>query len=274
MAIGFIGTGSMGQMLIRALAEAGVLAAETIYASNRSPQKLQALAAEIPTLHVTDNLDLARRCNIIFLCVKPGETQTALDSILPALSSEDLLITISNTVDMAKLAAATPCRLFKVVPALPHSLGRGVSLLMPGPRSTAADLTYLRELLGHISLPQVIGEEQGRIAANVTSCGPAFLSFMFLSLAEAAHQFHPELSQDTFRTMVLETVGATAELYRAGLTPEEILRRVSTPGGITMDGLALLEEHLPRVWQQLMQVTIEREEAKKARVDLRPYQEG
>lgn len=269
MAIGFIGTGSMGQMLVRALAEAGVHAAEDLYASNRSPQKLAALAAEIPQLHTTDNQSLAGHCNTIFLCVKPGETQAALDEIAAVLSPEQLLVTISNTVDMAKLAVTTPCRLAKVVPSLPHSLGRGVSLLMPGPRSTPADLTYLQDLMSHISLPQVISEEQGRIAANLTSCGPAFLSFLFLSLAESARQFHPEIPADHFRTMMLETVGATAELYRAGLTPEEILRRVSTPGGITAEGLSVLQESLPPVWRQLMQVTIDREEEKKARVVLR-----
>lgn len=268
MAIGFIGTGSMGQMLIRALAEAGVHTAEDLYASNRSPQKLEALAAEIPALHTGTNRELARACQTLFLCVKPGETAAVLTDIQQDLTPEHLLITISNTVDMEKLATTIPCRLVKVVPSLPHSLGRGVSLLAPGPRSTAADLTRLSDLLGHISLPQVIREEQGRITANISSCGPAFLSFMFLSLAEAAHRFHPEMSSYTFRTMMLETVGATAELYRAGLTPEEILRRVSTPGGITMEGLAVLQENLPKVWQELMQVTIDREEEKKARVKL------
>ena len=44
MKTGFIGIGSMGDMLVRALLRSGALAAEDVWAANRSPARVDALA--------------------------------------------------------------------------------------------------------------------------------------------------------------------------------------------------------------------------------------
>ncbi|HWI65109.1 MAG TPA: pyrroline-5-carboxylate reductase dimerization domain-containing protein, partial [Symbiobacteriaceae bacterium] len=62
---------------------------------------------------------------------------------------------------------------------------------------------------------------------------------------------------------------ATCELLeRTGLTFDDVIARVSTPGGITADGIKVLDEQLAGVWEQVIETTIVKEEAKKAKVEL------
>jgi competence protein ComER len=65
--IGVIGTGSMGGMLIRKFVETGAFSAGDIVASNRSPEKVRAVAMATGIEIATNNLDLAAASDVIHL---------------------------------------------------------------------------------------------------------------------------------------------------------------------------------------------------------------
>jgi competence protein ComER len=78
MNTGFIGIGSMGGMLIRALLRSRALAVENAWAANRSEDKLTALAAAFPGIHVASNRKVAANCDLIFLCLKAPDATSVL----------------------------------------------------------------------------------------------------------------------------------------------------------------------------------------------------
>ncbi|MBI5083999.1 MAG: NAD(P)-binding domain-containing protein [Acidobacteria bacterium] len=268
MAIGFIGTGRMGAMLVRALLGADRPVDEDVWASNRSPDKLSELATIHHRLHPGSNEDLARRCRLLFLCVRPHDTALLLAQLAPLLTPDHLLVTISNVVELDQLATAVPCRTAKVIPSMAQYIRRGVTLLIPGPRSTPADLAFLRDLLGRVSRIFEVDEMQARAATNVVSCGPAFLARFCQAWAEAAHAMQPGISVSDFEDLVWETVRATSELPRAGIAGKNILEEVSTPGGMTYEGLQAMDAALPGMWNEVMRRTTERERQLKASFSL------
>lgn len=48
MKVGFIGTGSMGSLLLEALIDSGSLAPNQVYASNRTPRRLSGSSSDTP----------------------------------------------------------------------------------------------------------------------------------------------------------------------------------------------------------------------------------
>jgi len=60
---GFIGIGSMGGMLVRALLRSEVLAPKDVWAANRSQAKLDALAVDYPGIHIASNREVAGQCD-------------------------------------------------------------------------------------------------------------------------------------------------------------------------------------------------------------------
>ncbi len=259
MAIGFVGTGRMGAMLVRALLGAAQPVDEEIWASNRSQEKLDDLSLLYPRLRTGTNLEVARQCGTLFLCVRPQDTGRALEEIGPVLTADHLLILITNVVELECLAAVVPCRTAKVIPSYTQFVRGGVSLLISGPRCRPEDVAYLRDLLNRVSRTYEVQESQARVVTNVVSCGPAFLARFCADWAEAAHQMQPDIPLADCEMLVRETVNATIELPRAGIDAREILDEVSTPGGMTYEGLKVMNEVLPGMWRNVMQRTAEHE---------------
>lgn len=270
MKIGFVGMGNIGQMLVTALARSGVVPPGQIVVSNRSPEKLKRLAATVPGVQTApDNCELTRQCGAIFLCVRAPQTRAVLAEAGPLLTPDHLVITVTNAIPIETLEQAVPARVAKVIPSVVHAVDEGISLLIFGSRCTPEDRALLHRLFGAISRPEEVRESQVRVASDITSCGPAFLSHVFRSLARAAQQCQPDLPPETVAEMVRTTALATCRLLeKTGASFDEIITRVATPGGVTADAIQVLDEQMAGVWEQVIKTTIRQEERKRAHIQL------
>ncbi|WP_273380786.1 NAD(P)-binding domain-containing protein [Symbiobacterium thermophilum] len=270
MAIGFIGMGNMGRLLVTALVRAGALQPDEVLIYSRSPEKRRRVTAALPGVQEAyGGGDLARRAGVVFLCVKPPETAGVLEEIGPYITADHLLVTINNTVTLAMLEARTPARAAKAIPSVVHAVGRGISLLAFGGRCTPGDRALLMRLMGAVSRPLVLPEEAMRAASDLTACGPAFLSLVLHALAEAARASAPSLSREDALTMVRETARATCELMeQAGYDFADVAARAATPGGVAAAGADALQARLEGFWEAVLAATAAREAAARAQLAL------
>jgi competence protein ComER len=260
MNAGFVGIGSMGGMLVRALLHSRALTAENVWAANRSEGKLKALVAEFPGLHVASNRTLAGNCELIFLCLRAGDAAGVLAQMDPELSSGHLLVTTASQIPLPALENRVPCRVAKVIPSITQEIGAGVALLMYGSRATADDHKLLEDLLGRISHPIVITESQSRPAIGLASGGPAFVAYLLKSMAEEAAGSNPDFPPELAFSLVQETAAATLRLMaQANMNPEEVMRRVAHPGGMTALGIDILSRYMPQAWQAVFRGSAEKE---------------
>jgi competence protein ComER len=260
MNTGFVGIGSMGGMLVRALLRTGALAVENVWVANRSEGKLKALAAEFPGVHVASNRKLAAKCDLIFLCVKAGDAASVLAQMDQELYPGQLLVTTASQIPLQALEDRVPCRLAKLIPSITQEIGAGVALLMYGSRVIADDRRLLEDLLGRISHPVVITESQSRPAIGLTSGGPAFVAYLLESMAEEAARSNPDLPLELALSLVQETATATLRLMaEVKMNPAEVIRRVALPGGMTALGIEVLSRYVPQTWQAVFRESAERE---------------
>jgi len=267
MNTGLVGIGSMGGMLFRAMVRSRALAVENVWAANRSEGKLKALAAEFPGIHIASDRKLAANCDLIFLCLKPGDAASALAQMDPELYPGQLLVTTASQITLQVLEDRVPCRVAKLIPSITQEIGAGVALLMYGSRATADDRKLLEDLLGHISHPVVITESQSRPAIGLASGGPAFVAYLLESMAQEAARINPDFPPELARSLVLETAAATLRLMAEGnMSTEEVICRVALPGGMTALGLETLSRYVPQAWQAVFRDSAERE--KRARETL------
>jgi len=260
MDTGFIGTGSMGGMLVRVLLRSGALAPQEVWAANRSPAKVDALEADFPGIHIAGAKQVAAKCDLILLCVSAADTADVLMQIDGDLDSDRLLVTTAAAIPLSMLENRVPCRVAKLVPSITQEIGAGIALLMYGSRSTPEDRNLLENLLGHISKTVVISESLARPVIGLTSGGPALLAYLLQSMADEAVRSNAELSPRLAGELVKETARATTRLFsEANMTTAEIIRRVAVPGGMTALALEILSQHMPEAWQSVFEKTRERE---------------
>jgi competence protein ComER len=260
MKTGFVGIGSMGGMLVRALLRAGALNPKDVCVSNRSPQKLAALAAEFHGLHLATNRELAAHCEMIFLCVKASDASAALAQMEAELYPGQLLVTTASIIPLRALEDRVPCRVAKLIPSITQEVKAGVALLMYGSRATHEDRRALDDLLELISHPVVIPEALSRPAIGLTSGGPALVAYLLQSMAEEAVRANPDLSLEMAQSLIQETAAATLQLMERGkMSPEEVVQRVAVPGGMTAMSLEILSRYAPQAWQTIFNETAQRE---------------
>ena len=103
--VGFIGLGAMGLSMARNLHGAGLLAAVW----NRTAVKAEALAQETGCGLAADPVDLARRCDVLVLCVSADEDVLSLIGVVaPALAPGQIVVDCSTVApDTARRAAET-----------------------------------------------------------------------------------------------------------------------------------------------------------------------
>lgn len=263
--IGIIGTGSMGGMLIRKFVETGAFPAGDIVASNRSLEKVRAVALATGIDIAKNNLDLAASSDVIFICVRPLEIKPLLKELEGALTADKLVVSIAVDVTIAEISSLCDARVARVIPTVTSECSKGASLVAFGDRSTEADRSLLLSALSRISLSVETDEENFELLADLTSCAPAFISSLMHELALSAVR-RGSVSLELAELLVMETLTGTAELLKKVKSFEEVVGRVATKGGITEEGVKVIRRAAPAMYDDLLEATLSKHGLVKERI--------
>lgn len=256
MTHGVIGTGSMGRILVEAWIRSGKLQPSELLLSNRTRAKAERLADEFPGLRVAaDNREVARKSDCFFLCVKPGEFRKVLEEIRDVIREEQIVVSITSPVMVRDLEEWLPAKVAKVVPSITNAVCSGNSLFIPGSRLNREDREQLWDLFSAISRPLLVDEEHTRIASDLACCGPAFLANLMEQMADAAVE-ETDLPREAAVSLVTRMAQGLGRLLTEGnFTLKSLQERVAVPGGITREGLHLLERDTGTLFHDLFRLT-------------------
>ncbi|MFC4768371.1 pyrroline-5-carboxylate reductase dimerization domain-containing protein [Effusibacillus consociatus] len=255
MRLGFVGTGSMGGMLVRAFVRSGLPDVE-VAAYNRTAWKLDRIIVENPNVRKMDSASsLAKFSDFIFLCVKPADVLTVLKEIRTSMSPDKFLISINSAWSLSELESEVSSKVIKIIPSITQEALSGVMLTMYGSRATPTDRQLFEATCRGISFPVVIKENDVRVCSDLTSCGPAFLAFVLQSFASAAVRqggIPPQQADQLVKYMIY---GLGKLFVKEGYEFEEIISRVSLPGGVTEAGLKVLKPAMEGVFDDVLTTT-------------------
>lgn len=240
--IGFLGAGNMAQAMIKGLVEGGI-PAKNIYATNRSPGKLQKLVEAFNIQTSPGNEELIDTCDIVILAVKPQDLFTALEPVTRAFDEHKIVISIAAGIRMEKLEKhLNNARLARVMPNTPSLIGRGViGYLLNDDDDNALDATVedLFTPLGKVI--KVADEDQFEALTVSCSSGTGFVFEMMMYWQDwiEEHGF----SIEEARLMTIETfVGASLLAAQAREDVEDLQARVTSKKGVTAAGLQSMRE--------------------------------
>lgn len=242
---GFIGAGNMGSALLRAMGKP----TDSILVSDHTPAKAEQLAAELH-IQAGTNGDIARRCRMIFLAVKPQAMQAALDELREPLyrrldqGEPVTLVTMAAgvTLDTLEKMLGRPCSMLRIMPNTPVAVGQGVVLYTAQRmKDEAAQQAFLKALAPAGQLVE-LPEYQIDAASAVSGCGPAYV-YQFLH-AMAMGGVRCGLRYDTALKLAAQTAaGAAHMVLETGENPELLKVKVCSPAGTTVEGVKALEDH-------------------------------
>lgn len=238
MKIGFIGAGNMGGAL--AIAAAKAVGGDCLLIADVSAEKAASLAAEIGAV-TADNATVAAGCDYIFLGVKPQMMQAMLTDLKPHLNGNAVLITMAAGLTTDQIRAwAGDLPVIRIMPNTPVAVGEGMTLYAATPDVTAAQLEGFVAMMARSGKLCALPESLIDSGCAVSGCGPAF-AYLFIE-AMAAGGVEKGLSREQSLQLAAQTVlGAAQMVLQTGRDPIALKDAVCSPGGATLQGVAVLE---------------------------------
>lgn len=246
--IAILGAGSMGRAVLSGLLAPGVSVAGGVRVTNRSAEKAASLA-ELPgvtafatSLHAEANRLAVAGAAIVLVAVKPAMVPELLAEIADSLMPGTIVVSVAAGVTVATFEALLPqsVAVLRSMPNTPAIVGRAVTGLSAGTRSTPEQLALIRRVFETVGTVVEVPESQLDALSTISGSGPAYVFFLIEALTAAAEAkgFTPSQAAE----LVNGTFLGSAELLAASpLSPRELRRQVTSPKGTTERAIAVLE---------------------------------
>jgi pyrroline-5-carboxylate reductase len=192
-----------------------------------------ALAAEVGGGAVDSNAELAERCDVLVLAMKPKALAAAAEA-----QGAEIVVSLLGATPLPRIAEAFPDAIaFRVLPNPAVEVHRGVLCLVAGeaPAEATRKVKELFEPLGRIV---ELDDSLMDPATVAMGCSMAFLTVAIQAVAEASAV--DGLEDELSLSLTVDTTAGTAEMLRR-YSPTELRRIVASPGGDTEAGLEELE---------------------------------
>ena len=247
-AIAFLGAGSMARAIIAGLLQPGIVVDGGIRTTNRTGEKAAELAGlEGVTAYATETDVAANRAavagaSLVVVAVKPAMVPDLLREIADSLEPGTVVVSVAAGVTVATYESLLPesIAVIRSMPNTPAVVGRAVTGISVGSRSSDADLALAVSLFETVGQVLVVPESQLDALSTISGSGPAYVFYLIEQLTATAVDkgFTPDeaavMVQGTFR-------GASELLASSGEDPAELRRRVTSPKGTTERAIAVLE---------------------------------
>ena len=246
--IAILGAGSMGRAILSGLVKPSVNVGGTIRVTNRSAARaaeLASLAGVVAFSTEEDplaNLHAVEGAAIVLVAVKPAMVPALLTEVADALEPGAIVVSVAAGVTIATFEEVLPASVSVVrsMPNTPAVVGRAVTGISAGSRSSAADVATVRALFETVGDVLEVPEDQLDALSTISGSGPAYVFYLIEQLTLAAVDKGFSVAEAS--VLVNGTfLGAAELLVSSGEAPELLRRRVTSPNGTTERAIAVLE---------------------------------
>ena len=264
--IAILGAGSMGRAILSGLLKPGVVVEGGIRVTNRTSEKAHDFA-EAPgiTAFATEDDAEANQlavagAEIVLVAVKPGMVTDLLREIADSVTPGAVVVSVAAGVTIATFESYLPksVSVVRSMPNTPAIIGRAVTGISGGPRSTADDLAIVRTLFETVGEVVEVPESQLDALGTISGSGPAYVFYLIEQLTATAVDkgFTPEQARQLVHGTFL---GASELLVASGEDPAELRRRVTSPNGTTERAIGVLETaHLKALFDRATDAALAR----------------
>jgi pyrroline-5-carboxylate reductase len=240
--ITIIGGGAMGEAIIRGILAKGSLAPQDISVCDIDTSRLETLK-KIYNIKPGKNYESALKdAELVVLAVKPQSLPKLLPDLKGTLRKGQLVLSIIAGAKIDTISRGLDHQqIVRAMPNTPAQIGVGITAWTASDKVTSKQKKLAQTILDALGEEVYFSDEQYiDMATAVSGSGPAYIFYMIEGLIDAAVRIG--LPSETAGELVMETVlGAALLAKQSPKSPQELRKQVTSPGGTTAAGIAVLE---------------------------------
>jgi len=242
--IAIVGLGKIGGALASSLVRNKIVSKENIVGTTGHRDSALEAATRYGIKTLTDNVRAIADAKIIILAVKPQTMKKVLAEIKDAVREDQLIITLAaaRTTRFIEEHVQKAIPVVRAMPNTPCVVNAGMTVLCPGRYASTEHIEVAREIFASLGLVAVIDNEDLMDAVTALSgSGPAYGYIMIEALAEGGVKVGLPRSLSTMLA-AQSLLGAAKMVLETGEHPAKLKDEVTTPAGVTIDGIMALED--------------------------------
>lgn len=230
--LGVIGTGNMGSAIINGVKKGSEI---EIFAYDINSEKL----AQLPVTPCSSEGEVAEKCKYVLLAVKPQLLANVLAAAAPSVNDDNVFISICAGISaefIREKLGKPAAKVITVMPNTPMMLGFGASAMARDEKISDEEFEFAKSIISSCGIAVEIPMNKMKEIICVNGSSPAFIYLFakgFLDYA-AANGISADAALQLFSATL---VGSAKMLTESGMTVDELIKQVSSPGGTTIAGL-------------------------------------
>ncbi|HZU14138.1 MAG TPA: pyrroline-5-carboxylate reductase dimerization domain-containing protein [Chloroflexota bacterium] len=246
--VALIGAGVMAETIAAGLVRSKLVSPGNITVSHYRPERLTEIRAALPVQTTTDNRLAYDESDIALLCVRPQAMASLLSELDSQVIPQKLLISIAAGLPIrfydARLGSRVP-----FVRAMPTFFGRikaGTTGLSLNAETTAEHLALASQLFATISENVVVLPEHEIDAFTTFGSTTTATIYLLLDALITAGSLVGLRHQASHTRAIEQVIAAARNVEASDISPAQLLEEICTPGGVTVEGVKVLEERAAR----------------------------
>jgi pyrroline-5-carboxylate reductase len=242
--IGFIGGGNMASSLISGLIASGH-SPQHLWVSDIDPDTLKALAENLNVNTLASNDAVINEVDVIVLAVKPQTLGSVAKSAAALIQQKkSLVVSIAAGISQRSLSQwlGADVAIVRCMPNTPALVLTGATALHANAKVTAEQRNLAENIMRSVGIALWVKDENELDAVTaVSGSGPAYYFLLMEAMEKAAVELG--LSEATARLLVQQTaLGAAKIALESSESPEQLRKRVTSPGGTTQQAIDTFEQ--------------------------------
>jgi len=242
--IGFIGGGNMASSLLSGLIASGH-SPQHLWVSDVNPEALKSLAEKLHVNTSINNADVINAVDVVVLAVKPQILNEVAVNAAPLIQEKkSLVVSIAAGISQTSLSQwlGTETAIVRCMPNTPALVLTGATALHANAQVNVEQHDLAENIMRSVGIALWVDDESDLDAVTaVSGSGPAYYFLLMEAMEKAALELG--LNETTARLLVQQTaLGAAKIALESSESPEQLRKRVTSPGGTTQRAIETFEQ--------------------------------
>lgn len=241
--VGFIGMGNMAMAIAKGIITSNFIPGQLVYAYDLDNHKLKAMYDDFQVVSCKSEIDLIEQVDLVVMAVKPVVLEGILIKIKDHLRNKGLISIVTGYDYNAynQLLDGTT-RHLTIMPNTPAMVSEGMTLFESEHSLNKDEFNFVSDMFTSIGQVVSLPYNYFASATSISGCGPAFVYMFIEAMADGA--VLQGLPRDLAYKLASQVVIGSGKMVReTKLHPGSLKDAVCSPGGITIKGVAALENN-------------------------------